>query len=151
MEQCNRYFSSHVYVHKQQHRATSHFQNDVLGCNAVSWAPAQAIGSLSPEGVAIRRLVTGACDNSTRIWRCNERDGSWKEEVIKGVGHTGNCILCINAVVLLVFKSLCFCCSHFQESFFFMIHLLRTIICHYRLGTRRCVGSQHSSAVQYHC
>ena len=70
-------------------RLCSHFQNDALGCNAVSWGPAQAIGSQTPDGTAHRRLVTGACDNSTRIWKFHDTDGSWKEEVIKGLGHTG--------------------------------------------------------------
>lgn len=70
-------------------RLCSHFQNDALGCNSVSWGPAQAIGSQTPDGDAHRRLVTGACDNSTRIWKFHDADGSWKEEVIKGLGHTG--------------------------------------------------------------
>jgi len=72
-------------------RMCTHFQNDALGCNSVSWAPAQAIGSQSADGAAVRRLVTGACDNSTRIWRFNDQDGSWKEEPLKGSGHTGMC------------------------------------------------------------
>ncbi|XP_019628172.1 PREDICTED: protein SEC13 homolog [Branchiostoma belcheri] len=54
-----------------------------IGCNAVSWCPAVAAGSLvdqpsSQRPQQTRRFVTGGCDNLVKIWR--EEDGQWKEE-----------------------------------------------------------------------
>jgi len=57
---------------KEEQWVSSHFQNDALGCNAVSWAPYSALGSLPEDGDkdhAVRRLVTASCDNTVRIWR----------------------------------------------------------------------------------
>eukprot|EP01041_Mallomonas_annulata_P009522 gene9522-19799_t len=56
----------------------TNFQNDTLGTNSVSWAPYSAVGSLTEDGRPIRRLVTGSCDNTVRIWRLLE--GGWYEE-----------------------------------------------------------------------
>jgi len=66
----------------QQDLWTSHrFAASRLGCNAVSWGPAGAIGALLPGhqedassgAMAIAseplRLVTGSCDNKVKFWR----------------------------------------------------------------------------------
>lgn len=70
-------------------RHSKHFQNDSLGCNAVSWAPANAVGSVTEDGTLIRRLVTGSCDNTVRIWRSMGSDGHWTEEPREAGSHTG--------------------------------------------------------------
>jgi protein transport protein SEC13 len=65
------------------------FQNDYLGCNSVSWAPYNAIGSILEDGTPVRRLVTGGCDNVVRIWRSIGADGPWTEEARQtGVGSS---------------------------------------------------------------
>lgn len=69
-------------------RITSHISNDNLGCNSVSWAPFSAIGSILEDGRSIRRLVTGSCDNSVRIWK--QLEGVWIEEEKTGAPHTGH-------------------------------------------------------------
>ncbi|RYG68065.1 hypothetical protein EON64_06000 [archaeon] len=60
------------------------FQNDTLGCNAVSWAPYHTVASHSSEhnGALIYRLVTGSCDNAVRVWRWIEGspENAWVEE-----------------------------------------------------------------------
>ncbi len=70
-----------------------HFPNDALGCNSVSWGPYNAIGSLSEDPSSpspIRRLVTGSCDNTVRVWRCaGGSEGQWTEEGRHGKPHTG--------------------------------------------------------------
>jgi len=43
-----------------------------LGCNAVSWAPASSVG---PDGQAVKRFVSGGCDNLVKIWR--EEHEAW--------------------------------------------------------------------------
>lgn len=70
------------YVKDQWH--FSSFQNDVLGCNAVSWAPYSALGNIPEDGSApVKRLVTASCDKTVRIWRCLSNSDStpqWVEE-----------------------------------------------------------------------
>lgn len=39
-----------------------------LGCNAVSWAPYNSLGS-KEDGKEYMRLVTGSCDDRVRFWR----------------------------------------------------------------------------------
>ena len=56
------------------------------------------------DGTPLRRLVTGSCDNVTRIWR--NVDNTWKEESVKGLGHTGTLLN-----LTIYFKGL-----HFRES-----------------------------------
>lgn len=54
------------------------------GCNAVSWAPAVACGSLiePPTSAAQhntrKMIVSGGCDNLVKVWK--ETDGQWEEE-----------------------------------------------------------------------
>lgn len=43
-------------------RACKHFQNDMLGCNSVSWAPSNTIGSTLEDGSIVKRLATGQSD-----------------------------------------------------------------------------------------
>ncbi|XP_069907214.1 protein SEC13 homolog isoform X1 [Oryctolagus cuniculus] len=55
-----------------------------IGCNAVSWAPAVAPGSLidQPSGqrpACPKKFASGGCDNLIKLWR-REEDGQWKEE-----------------------------------------------------------------------
>lgn len=71
-------------------RICSFIQNDTLGCNAVSWAPFSALGSLLEDGRSIKRLVTGSCDNTVRIWRQLQQDGPWEEEHKYHNPHTGS-------------------------------------------------------------
>ena len=42
-----------------KHRICQHFQNDMLGCNAVSWAPSNTIGACNEDGTVVKRLATG--------------------------------------------------------------------------------------------
>nr|CAB3265928.1 protein SEC13 homolog [Phallusia mammillata] len=62
-----------------------------VGCNAVSWAPAVAPGSLIEPPSAMqqanftKKFVSGGCDNLIKIW-C-EKDGHWEEEA-KLESHT---------------------------------------------------------------
>ncbi|CAE7809769.1 SEC13, partial [Symbiodinium microadriaticum] len=65
-------------------------QNDSLGCNTVSWAPFSALGSLEDSGRSIKRLVTGSCDNSVRMWKQQDAasGGSWVEEDKLPCPHT---------------------------------------------------------------
>lgn len=63
-----------------------------IGVNAVSWAPAIQPGSLVEEpgsrkyeSPAVKRLVTGGCDNLAKIWK--EAEGQWLEEE-RLEGHT---------------------------------------------------------------
>jgi len=53
------------------------------GCNAVSWGPSiQSSVLLDPSSatskLAVKRLVSGGCDNLVKIWR--EENGEWVEE-----------------------------------------------------------------------
>lgn len=69
------------------------FQNDALGCNAVSWAPYNAIGPQSDSGVPVKRLVTASCDNRVRMWKF-EGD-QWAEERKKEEQtHSGTFLQC---------------------------------------------------------
>lgn len=65
-------------------RNVKFFQNDSLGCNSVSWAPFSTSSSITEDNSIVRRLVTGSCDNTVRVWRSVESpDGSvsnWTEE-----------------------------------------------------------------------
>eukprot|EP00607_Mallomonas_marina_P009901 CAMPEP_0182419684 /NCGR_PEP_ID=MMETSP1167-20130531/4084_1 /TAXON_ID=2988 /ORGANISM="Mallomonas Sp, Strain CCMP3275" /LENGTH=305 /DNA_ID=CAMNT_0024594737 /DNA_START=64 /DNA_END=981 /DNA_ORIENTATION=+ len=65
-------------LEKEDKWIVNHFQNDTLGTNAVSWAPYSSVGSFTEDGRSVRRLVTGSCDNTVRIWR--SVDGGWSEE-----------------------------------------------------------------------
>ncbi|CAM9093274.1 unnamed protein product [Chrysoparadoxa australica] len=60
---------------------TTHFQDSKLGCNSVSWAPYNSIGSRDDQGREYMRLVTGSCDSKVRFWRCPvDSLGDWVEE-----------------------------------------------------------------------
>lgn len=72
------------------------FIGHAIGCNAVSWAPAVAPGSLiapQPAGEAaastqgVKRFASAGCDNLVKIWGYREDSQSWvEEEVLEG--HT---------------------------------------------------------------
>uniref|UniRef100_A0A6M2E5K9 Protein SEC13 homolog n=1 Tax=Amblyomma tuberculatum TaxID=48802 RepID=A0A6M2E5K9_9ACAR len=54
-----------------------------IGCNAVSWAPAQTKTSAetsSEDSKALKRFVTGGCDNLVKIWKFSEAESKWVEE-----------------------------------------------------------------------
>lgn len=54
-----------------------------IGCNAVSWAPAQAKASAEislEDSKALKRFVTGGCDNLVKIWKFSEAESKWVEE-----------------------------------------------------------------------
>eukprot|EP00698_Gefionella_okellyi_P020698 TRINITY_DN6535_c0_g1_i1.p1 TRINITY_DN6535_c0_g1~~TRINITY_DN6535_c0_g1_i1.p1 ORF type:complete len:311 (+),score=39.07 TRINITY_DN6535_c0_g1_i1:109-1041(+) len=55
-----------------------------IGVNAVSWAPSGSIsGSIEGDGpLAPRRLVSGGCDNTVKIWRFNEQKSAWESEAV---------------------------------------------------------------------
>lgn len=83
----------------------SYIQDNALGVNAVSWAPAGAYysdsSSTSPAGTGATssdgaledqpRLVTGGCDNSIRFWVQEASSGQWVEDtscpVSTDLGH----------------------------------------------------------------
>ncbi len=78
----------YVSLHKNIYiRTVSYIQNDNLGCNSVSWAPFSAIGSIQDDGRSKKRLVTGSCDNSVRIWQ--QTESGWIEEEKASSPHTG--------------------------------------------------------------
>jgi protein transport protein SEC13 len=51
---------------------TKVFNAHGMGCNAVSWAPAVAPGSLvvtqSHTAGNVKKIATGGCDNLVKIW-----------------------------------------------------------------------------------
>jgi protein transport protein SEC13 len=68
-----------------QRRSEVFFQNDTLGCNAVSWAPYSPATSHCEDGSFIYRLVTGSCDNVVRVWKRQENSpAGWVEEPRSG-------------------------------------------------------------------
>jgi protein transport protein SEC13 len=71
-----------VLEHRDGNWLVTHFNNDTLGCNAVSWAPYSAYDSLTENDQLVRRLVTGSCDNLVRVWRQNDSGGKWEEESV---------------------------------------------------------------------
>mmetsp|Transcript_1068 Transcript_1068/g.1658 ORF Transcript_1068/g.1658 Transcript_1068/m.1658 type:complete len:303 (-) Transcript_1068:39-947(-) len=57
------------------------------GCNAVSWAPASQVGSLTGSSNStghVKRLVTGGCDNQVSIWTAQENGEFIKEANLTG-------------------------------------------------------------------
>jgi len=67
-----------ILEYKEEQWVVSHFLNDIMGTNSVSWAPFSAVGSRLENGNSVRRLVTGSCDNTVRIWR--QTESLWVEE-----------------------------------------------------------------------
>jgi protein transport protein SEC13 len=66
----------------------SHFKDSALGCNAVSWAPFNSVGSQSPSG-PIRRVVTASCDKTVKIWSLAEGETEWaKQELSSAPAHS---------------------------------------------------------------
>lgn len=63
----------------------------LLGCTAVSWAPAAPPGSLVSPGAAggplVRKLATGGCDSLVKIWAQDERSGGWAPDGPPLRGH----------------------------------------------------------------
>ncbi|CAH0477522.1 unnamed protein product [Peronospora belbahrii] len=68
--------------------SVSHFKDSALGCNAVSWAPYNSVGSQSPAG-PIRRVVTASCDKTIKIWSLVEGETEWtKQELSSAPAHS---------------------------------------------------------------
>ncbi|GMF15421.1 unnamed protein product [Phytophthora lilii] len=66
----------------------SHFKDSALGCNAVSWAPFNSVGSQGPTG-PIRRVVTASCDKTIKIWSLPEGETEWtKQELSSAPAHS---------------------------------------------------------------
>lgn len=79
----------HVHFSFVDHfdRTVSKFKNDALGCNSVSWAPYNAIGSLTND-IVLRRLVTGSCDKIVKVWR-SAPGSDWEQEDMEGSQNHG--------------------------------------------------------------
>jgi protein transport protein SEC13 len=58
---------------------TTHFKDSTLGCNAVSWAPYNSLGSQTEEG-NLERLVTASCDNTVKLWCWAEGRSEWMQQ-----------------------------------------------------------------------
>ncbi|GAB9464131.1 hypothetical protein Gpo141_00001572 [Globisporangium polare] len=68
--------------------SVSHFKDSSLGCNAVSWAPFNSLGSKGETGV-VRRLVTASCDKAIKIWSLPEGHTEWtKEDISSAPAHS---------------------------------------------------------------
>lgn len=85
--------------HKGDTWVVREFSNDILGCNAVSWAPFGARDATAAAAAAVAapgdssapnqpaaglRLVTGSCDNTVKFWRCDATTHKWVEELKEG-------------------------------------------------------------------
>jgi protein transport protein SEC13 len=57
----------------------SHFKDSAFGCNAVSWAPFNSLGSKNETG-SIKRIVTASCDKTIKIWSLAEGHTEWIKE-----------------------------------------------------------------------
>lgn len=64
--------------------SVSHFKDSALGCNAVSWAPFNSVGSQGPAG-PIRRVVTASCDKTIKIWSLAEGETEWTKQELSSV------------------------------------------------------------------
>lgn len=67
-----------ILSHTADGWVTSHFQDSTLGCNAVSWAPYNSLGSHSEKG-PMKRLVTASCDNTVKLWRFDAETMIWNQ------------------------------------------------------------------------
>lgn len=67
-----------IVSHTADGWVTSHFQDSTLGCNAVSWAPYNSLGSQSDKG-PVKRLVTASCDNTVKLWRFDAESMIWNQ------------------------------------------------------------------------
>jgi len=55
-----------------------------IGVNSVSWASANS-SLIGEKSNTVKRLVSGGCDNTVKIWRFNEGTNDWKlEETLEG-------------------------------------------------------------------
>ena len=65
----------------------------LLGVTSVSWAPPSPPGSLVTPGSGaplVRRLVTGACDNTAKVWGFDDARGGWALEHTLGGSGAGH-------------------------------------------------------------
>ncbi|TMW68875.1 hypothetical protein Poli38472_001031 [Pythium oligandrum] len=66
----------------------THFKDSSLGCNAVSWASFNSLGSKGETGL-IQRVVTASCDKTIKIWSLAEGHTEWTKQEISSVpAHT---------------------------------------------------------------
>lgn len=61
-----------ILSHTAEGWIINHFQDSTLGCNAVSWAPYNALGSQSGK-----RVVTASCDKTIKIWQHDDTTMVW--------------------------------------------------------------------------
>lgn len=76
-----------ILEYKAELWTSTFFSNDTLGCNAISWAPYNAIGSQGEGGIEIRRIVTGSCDKKVRFWEYRSTATQWQQIDVSTV-HT---------------------------------------------------------------
>ncbi|GAB4813992.1 hypothetical protein N2152v2_001038 [Parachlorella kessleri] len=76
-----------VSVHTYQPDGTWHADKiegaHPIGCTAVSWSPAAPKGSLvssKAPGQPVRRLASGGCDNTAKVWVYNEEQRAWQQD-----------------------------------------------------------------------
>jgi protein transport protein SEC13 len=61
----------------------THFKDSALGCNSVSWAPFRAASA------HVRRLVTGSCDKTVKVWSLADGEAQWvREELSSAPAHS---------------------------------------------------------------
>ncbi|MAJ97157.1 MAG: hypothetical protein CMI56_00895 [Parcubacteria group bacterium] len=51
-----------------------------LGVLSVSWAEATSVGAKTEDGKDVLRIVTGSCDNTAKIWKCEYGQSEWENE-----------------------------------------------------------------------
>lgn len=57
----------------------THIEDSPLGVNSVTWAPYGSLGS-QVDGVTVKRIATGSCDNCVRVYSLREGENSWSLE-----------------------------------------------------------------------
>lgn len=68
-----------ILVHNPDNSWTPKVLDDcAAGVNSVTWAPYGAVGSME-DGVQVRRVATGGCDDQVRIW-LQRGNGEWEVE-----------------------------------------------------------------------
>lgn len=73
-----------VFEYKDKQWLRAAFQAHAGGVNAVSWSPDAAAGAVlnNQNTPPQKRLVTGGCDNSIKIWGFNPQSGSYEQQPV---------------------------------------------------------------------
>ena len=61
------------------------------------------------DGSSVRRLVTGSCDNSVRVWAYNVQLNKWQEESKQASPHKGLNLIRPFAIIRHI---ICYLCMH---------------------------------------